>query len=135
MNERNFLHSHPTKEFDLSLDIDHVIVDRKDWEKAWKYYNTPVKTMLENIIIESPVKPKKRYFIVYYRLIRVGGGLNNWHANIDTEGEYPSFNDIGTKIKDKLNIRIEKKDHKVGLIIPTSIIELNESDYNDWTKE
>jgi hypothetical protein len=29
-----FLHRHPGLEAKLNLDSDHVIVDRKDWEKA-----------------------------------------------------------------------------------------------------
>jgi len=29
-----FLHNHPRLEYELGLDSEHVIVDKKDWEKA-----------------------------------------------------------------------------------------------------
>lgn len=31
-----FLHRHPGKEAELNLDPDHVIVDKKNWERARK---------------------------------------------------------------------------------------------------
>ena len=79
-------------------------------------------------------KPKKRYFIVFYRLFRVSGGFNYWYANVDSEGEYLNYGETTVKIKDRLNEAIEKDKNKIESILITNIIELNESDYKDWVK-
>lgn len=34
----NYLHQHPQTETSLNVDIDHVIVDRKDWKEVVDYF-------------------------------------------------------------------------------------------------
>ena len=113
-----------------------------DWIKAAKELMDENSKLLANIAEWEPEikkvldarEPKKRYFIVFYRLFRVGGGFNYWYANVDSEGEYLNYGETTVKIKDRLNEDIEKEKSKVESILITNIIELNESDYKDWVK-
>ena len=124
---KDFLHNHPGDARRLGLDKDHVIVDRDSWEFARACFDDSAA----NAIIG---KPKKRYFIVFYRLFRVGGGFNVGYSNVETKGEYLNYKEISVKIKDGLNKDIEKDKNKVESILILNIIELNESDYKDWVK-
>lgn len=67
---------------------------------------------------------KKRYFIVSYNLSN-GKVYGFGQINIVTDGCYPSMQTTNEQIKSNL------KYEDVGIVI-LNVIELSESDYNDW---
>ena len=69
----------------------------------------------------------KRYFIVFYEAINTitDRKFKGW-CGVNTDGSYVSLKEIKKDIKD-YHKGFDLKD-----IMPTNIIELNESDYNDF---
>lgn len=85
------------------------------------------------IVAEETVQPepKKRYFIVFYKIFSDMEVMND--CDVVTDGEYVNKKEIATKVLAEWNKKYN------GTVIFRSvfindIIELNESDYKDWVK-
>lgn len=120
MNKQDFLHDHPEMEKVAGLPGDVVIVDRKDWELVRERIRLEKGTSLSNI--PQAQEPKKRYFIVF------GSGGRNATVcfHITTAGGYVTLQDIDKAYTEQF------PEFKGLIIVPSNIIELNESDYKDW---
>ena len=120
MSKEEFLHTHPRMEKTAGLPEELVIVDREDCGKARKYMTTPTIIVDDNVRTE----PKKRYFIVF-----ANGGINARSCfHLTTNGGYVTLVDIDKAYKEQF------EGTEIIILIPTNIIELNESDYKDWVK-
>lgn len=85
---------------------------------------TVIKPRCETIYSEGYFKPKKRYFIVFGN-----GGRSTACFHITTDGGYVTLEDIDKAYSEQF------PGNKGVILVPSNVIELNKSDYKDWTKE
>jgi hypothetical protein len=76
-------------------------------------------------------EPKKRYFIVFYKIFGSSDVIS--HCDVSTDGEYVDGKEISEKVLKEFNKRFDGQ-HVFQSLSITNIIELNESDYKDWVK-
>ena len=96
--------------------------------------NSKLSIMGKPVIVTDGVinpEPKKRYFIVFYKVFGSSDVIS--HCDVVTDGEYVDGKEISEKVLKGFNEKYGGR-HVFQSLTITNIIELNESDYKDWVK-